>query len=142
MEEKICEKCGKGFKTIQALLSHVRIKHQTKKKENQEDINPKLEGDSDILALQKQLEEAKLRRKIRETNLPFQIEKQVSELNKRYKEADELIGHLCDEIRKIPLAGIYERFTCRLCKNKGFIAVSVKCTVCDRETWSGVWPEE
>jgi hypothetical protein len=43
--------------------------------------------------------------------------------------------------KKIPLHDIQNRFTCE-CGTKGMVAISIKCTKCEEETWWGWWPEE
>jgi hypothetical protein len=40
-----------------------------------------------------------------------------------------------------PLTRLKERFTCD-CGAKGNVAVHIKCTQCDRDTWWGSWPKQ
>ena len=42
---------------------------------------------------------------------------------------------------KVPFRDILNQFTCE-CGTKGMLAFSIKCTKCEKETWSGWWPEE
>ena len=41
----------------------------------------------------------------------------------------------------VPFRNIQDRFTCE-CGPKGMLAFFIKCTKCEKETWSGWWPEE
>lgn len=44
-------------------------------------------------------------------------------------------------LREVPSRGLREQFTCE-CGAKGMVALSIKCTKCEKETWWGWWPKE
>ena len=51
------------------------------------------------------------------------------------REENERLGY------SLLLTDLQRRFECDGCKSKGLVAVKIKCTKCDEETWWGIWPE-
>ncbi len=49
--------------------------------------------------------------------------------------------YLEGEVENTPASGLKREFKCD-CGSSGEIAVAVKCTKCDKETWWGWWPEK
>jgi len=58
---------------------------------------------------------------------------------------DSEIKKMKEEIKNTlintPLRNLRERFVCSSCGEKGYVAVKIKCTKCDEESWWGWWPE-
>ncbi len=45
------------------------------------------------------------------------------------------------KLKDIPIKDLYRNFKCPKCGSKHLMAVNVKCTKCDEESWWGYWPE-
>jgi ribosomal protein S27AE len=101
-----------------------------------------LENDPEIIKLKKELIKAELKRKIRENKLPFELEKQIKELEERIDGLDEILTDLINKVYDIPITEIKEKYKCENCGEKGLVAIHAKCTNCGREFWWGFWPEE
>jgi len=69
---------------------------------------------------------------------------QLAKFEERLKIVETLAKKITDLEARLggtPLLGIRQRFQCQ-CGATGLVAVHVKCTVCNRETYLGWWPEK
>ena len=55
---------------------------------------------------------------------------------------EDSLGEVMDSLEGNPLSNARREITCKGCGSKGFIAVSIKCTKCDREILWGWFPKQ
>jgi len=100
----------------------------SKKEPGQEDVD----SDPEIIKLKKELTKEQLKRKIREQTQPFEVEKALKELKKRVDSVEyEYYGNLL----------IDNTWKCKHCNRRGKVAIQIKCTNCDEESWLGWFPK-
>lgn len=137
MNELKCEECGKNFQSIQGKLGHMRMKHKVEQTNNipvrAVEVIPAVPKTEAIKKLIEELEEEKIKRKIREIKLPFHIEKELEELQ-------NLVNYLFEKVEGSPLTGLKNEYECDNCKKKHFVAVQVMCTRCEETSWWGWYP--
>jgi len=110
-------------------------------------------SDPEILALVKEREKARLEGEILELRGYIKrlgareervaaLSAKLDEIGKRLDdEVLEEIQGLREELSSTPLRNLRARFKCDGCGKAGLVAVRVKCTACDSETWHGWWPK-
>ena len=91
-----------------------------------------IDSDPEIIKLKKELTKEQLKRKIREQTQPFEVEKALKELKKRVDSVEyEYYGNLL----------IDNTWKCKHCNRRGKVAIQIKCTNCDEESWLGWFPK-
>lgn len=137
MEEHKCDKCDQQFKSSQGKLGHLRMRHGIDETKviiaKPTEVLPSVPQTEKIKLLLEQLEEEKIKRKIREINAPFRFEEDIQELQ-------DSVEYLAEEIENSLTSGIKKEYICNQCKKKGFVAVAIKCTYCDKQGWQGWYP--
>ncbi len=107
----------------------------SKKESEQENID----GDPEVLKLKKEFAKEQLRRKIREQRHPFEVEKALSTIED-FKGA---VYRYVDRVLRNTLLGKgLKYFKCLHCGEEGHVAMNIKCTGCDTESWYGWFPKE
>lgn len=70
------------------------------------------------------------------------LKKAVERLRRELTEYEEYVDKIIAELDSSPLIGVKERFKCSSCGSSGLLAVKLRCTQCNSETWWGWHPKQ
>jgi hypothetical protein len=103
-----------------------------------------LAGDPDLLSLKKELEIARLKKSIREVIGPLEVDAALGRLaavERQLQDHGASLGEIRELLDDTPLVETRNRFKCRDCGSERYLAVRIKCTKCNSETWRGWFPK-
>lgn len=124
----ISKKIGLCVETVRQ--TYHRYKPSRGKETQSESLTSTIEQDPQVIKLRIEVRKAELQRKIREAELPFEVEKELKEIN-------ETIEKLIDQITTPTMFDRLMQYKCEKCGARGKVAIPFKCTNCGEEGWWG-----